>query len=125
MSMYVSVLHITALCREHNDAVQNQDALELPGNPVKPAMLVYILVVSKNTIYNRQCYLDGLVIFFSCIDLTSFDENIKLVIFLLLMTLFFCWLVCQAKMVSFSYKKLEKSKLVFCSTCTLLPLASV
>ena len=42
---------------------KNQDALEPPDTPVKPEMLVYILIVSKNTIYNRQCYLAGLVIF--------------------------------------------------------------
>ena len=57
--------------------MQNQDALEPLGTPVKPAMLVYMLIVSKNTIYNRQCYLVGLVIFFCCINLTSFAENIK------------------------------------------------
>ena len=45
--------------------VQNQDTLEPPGTPVKPAMLVDILIVSKNIIYNRQCYSVVLVIFFS------------------------------------------------------------
>ena len=48
---------------------------------------------SKSTIYNRQCYLVGLVIFFCCINLTGFAENIKLMIFLLVMMLFVCWLV--------------------------------
>ena len=73
--------------------MQNQDALEPIGTPVKPAILVYILIVSKNTIYNRQCHLVRLVIFFSFINLTSFAENIKLMI-LLLLILFVCWLVC-------------------------------
>ena len=45
--MYVSVLQITGLRRGRNDDVQNQDALKLPGTPVKPAMLVYILIVSR------------------------------------------------------------------------------
>ena len=92
--MCVSALQITGLRRGRKDDVQNQDALEPLGTPAKPAMLVYILVVSKNTIYNRQCYLVGLVIFFCCINLTSFAENIKLMIFLLVMMLFVCSLVC-------------------------------
>ena len=68
--------------------MQNQDGLELPGTPVKSAMLVYILIISKNTIYNRQCYLVELVIFFSCVNLTSFAKNIIPMIFILLMMLF-------------------------------------
>ena len=47
MNMYVSVLQITGLRRGRNDDVQNQDTLKLPGTPVKPAMLVYILIVSR------------------------------------------------------------------------------
>ena len=33
-----------------------QECLELPGTPAKPAMFVYILIVLKSTITNRQCY---------------------------------------------------------------------
>ena len=39
--------------------------------------------------------------------------------------LFVCGLVCYQKLVWFKNKKIKKSNLVFCFTCTLLLLASV
>ena len=49
-----------------NDDVPNQDAQESPGAPAKLAMLIYILIVLNNTIFNRQCYVvRHMILYFS------------------------------------------------------------
>ena len=73
---------------------------EPPGTTAKPAMFIYSLIVLKNTISNRQCYV-----------VRHVNERLWTKVFCLLTMLFVCRLACYQNLVWFK-KKIKKQSCV-------------